>query len=631
MRKNLLLLFAGLLLAAGYLNAQVLYSDDFESYTAGTGISAQEATWWNTWSGNPGAEDPLVSSAYAHDGVQSIQVAGTNDGVIEFADLTTGRYRIEFYIMVPAGTLGYYNIMQNFNPSGVGLIWGMQVFLQDGVMTIDGAGEAAATYNYTPGEWFKVQHFIDLDSDWVDMYINDVLIHAYQWSKGTFNDGSGVNKLDAFDFYAWDNDGAGTPEYYMDNFLIELVETPYPPTNFAYTLENLNDVVLTWEAPTEGTPESYSIARDGVVIGTTTELTLTDVGVYPNTYEYSLLAYYGTSSGYSAPQPLEVFIEGGNERNFVTFEMYTSVLCSYCPYVAQALEELSDEGLNDMAIMEFHGTGLGDDPFTTVATDYRSQYYLQWYDDNESGTLDYPTSVINGTYGIEGTAEDVAQMKELFQYQYDEYKSIPAVYTIETAVQQLTTEPFSFNLDITVEETFPFYTDETRLYIALTETDINYAWMGESQCLFVTRGFFPDETGLATDFSSVNPMTTSMTIPIDASYNVDNCEVIVFLQNITTGQVQQVAKEHLYSVSDVETDNTFNTVVFPNPANEILNIVADENINNIEVINMAGQVVYSENTAKENVQLNVANFSAGLYFVKVYTQDEVTIHKITVE
>ncbi|HOZ31086.1 MAG TPA: hypothetical protein PLL66_09230, partial [Bacteroidales bacterium] len=175
MRKNLLLIFAGLILAVGYLNAQVMYSDDFESYTAGLGIAEQEGNVWDTWNGDPGSEeDPLVSDAYAYQGTQSIQVAGTNDGVIEFADLTTGRYRIEFYIMVPEGKLGYYNIMQNFNPAGTGLVWGMQTMFKDGVMTIDGMGYGAVEHNYTPGTWLKVQHFIDLNSDWVDMYIDDV-------------------------------------------------------------------------------------------------------------------------------------------------------------------------------------------------------------------------------------------------------------------------------------------------------------------------------------------------------------------------------------------------------------------------------------------------------------------------
>jgi thiol-disulfide isomerase/thioredoxin len=629
MRKNLLIMFAGLLLAAGYLNAQVMYSDDFEAFTAGTGIAQQEDTWWNTWNGAPGsAEDPLVSDAFAYSGTNSVKVSGTNDGVIEFADLTTGRYRVEFYLYVPAGRQAYWNIMQNFNSAGTGLKWGMQIFMQNGVMTVDGAGEAAATFNFNHGEWIKVQHFIDLNSDWVDLYVNDQLVHAYQWSKGTFNDGTGINKLDAFNFYAWDEDG--TPEYYMDNFLIEEVETPYPPTNFAYTLENANDVVLTWDAPTEGTPENYSIARNGVVIGSTDQLTFTDVNVYPNTYEYSLLAFYGTSSGYSAPVPLEVIIPGGNPRNYVVYEMFTSILCGYCPYVTQAFDQFVAENVNDMAIIEYHGNGLGEDPFTTVVTDSRDLFYGPLYDVDLDG-FGYPTTIINGTYGMEGTYESVADMKTLFQYYYDEQIAIPSVYTIETSVQQLSTDPYVFNLDVDVEETFPYFEDATILFVSLSESDIAYSWQGQNHLDFVCRGMYPDEYGIQMDFSSVTTYSNSYNISINPSYNVDNCEIVVFLQNMETGHIQQVAKEKLFSVSEVETDLSFNTVVFPNPANEVIYIVADENINNIEVLNLAGQIVTSELVSADKFQLNVSDFSTGVYFIKVYTNNEISVHKIIVE
>lgn len=630
MRKNLLLLFAGLLFAAGYLNAQVLYSDDFESYTAGDGIALQEGNWWDTWTGDPGSEeDPIVSDAYAYQGTKSVQVAGTNDGVIEFADLTTGRYRIEFYIMVPEGKLGYYNIMQNFNPAGTGLVWGMQTMFKDGVMTIDGMGYGAVTYNYTPGTWFKVQHFIDLNSDWVDMYIDDVLVHAYQWSKGVSGTGT-LNKLDAFDFFAWDDEGTGTPEYYMDNFLIEEVETPYPPTNFAYTLENQNDVVLTWDAPTEGTPESYSIARDGVVIGTTTELTLTDINVYPNTYEYSLLAFYGTSSGYSAPQPLEVIIPGGNERDLVMFEIFTSVNCQYCPIAAGAMAEFIEDG-NAAAAIEYHISNFGADPFSNISSDAREDYYMPFYDEESDGSLGYPGVIFNGEAAIEGALADVATMKELYTYYYEEQKSKPSVYTLNTWVEPISTNPYVFNLHIDATETLPYFTEEMRLIVSLTETNIAYDWQTESQLDFVNRNMYPDANGTVLDFSVETTYSTVIPVTIDETYAVDNCELVIYIQKWDDGFIQQANKIGLYTFTDVNIANNFATTVFPNPANEVLNIIAPETISNIEVLNMAGQIVYTENSSKENTQLNVSDFSAGIYFVKVYTNSEISVHKIVVE
>jgi hypothetical protein len=631
MRKNLLFILATLLLSVGYLNAQVMYSDDFESYTAGSGIADQEGVWWNTWSGTPGStEDPTVSSAYAFAGVNSIMVSGVNDGVIEFPDYTTGRYRIEFYIMVPEGKLGYYNIMQNFVPSGTGLVWGMQVMLKNGIMTIDGAGYGAVEYNYTPGTWFKVQHFIDLNSDWVDMYIDDQLVHAYQWSKGVAGTGT-LNKLDAFDFYAWDDNGSGTPEYYMDNFLIEQVETPYPAVNFAYTIENANDVVLTWEAPTTGTPESYSIARDGVVVGTTTDLTFTDIGVYPNIYDYTLLAFYGTSSGYSAPVgPLNVEIAGGNARDLVMYEIFTSVNCGYCPIAAGAMAEVVADG-NDVAAIEYHISNFGADPFSIVSSDAREDYYEPFYDAASDGSLGYPGVIFNGEAAIEGALTDVAAMKELYMLYYNEQKSKPSVYTLNTWVEPMSTDPYTFNLHIDVAETFPYFTEEMRLIVALTETNIAYDWQTESQLDFVNRSMYPDANGTVLDFSVEPTYSTIIPVTIDPSYVVDNCELVIFIQKWDDGFIQQARKVELFTFVNADISKTFATTVFPNPANDLLNIIAPENINKIEVLNMAGQVISVLNSDSNNTNIEVSGFSTGVYFVKVYTQNQVTTHKVVVE
>lgn len=81
-----------------------------------------------------------------------MKVSGSNDGVIKLNDLTSGRYRVEFYMYVPAGKVGYYNVLQDFN--GSNSKWGIQIYFQNGVGTIDGNGEAAASFNFNHGEWF---------------------------------------------------------------------------------------------------------------------------------------------------------------------------------------------------------------------------------------------------------------------------------------------------------------------------------------------------------------------------------------------------------------------------------------------------------------------------------------------
>lgn len=620
MKKHLLILIS-LILGINYINAQVLYYDDFESYTVGNGIAVECSQWWNTWDGTPGsAKDPKVSDAQAYSGTKSVQVSNGNDGVIDFGGRTTGRYRVEFYLYIPDGRQAYWNIMQQFNPSTTGPenIWGLQVFLKNGTMSIDGNGQAAVTYPYTSGEWMKIQHFIDLNSDWVDFYVNGELVHAYQWSKGTFGTG-GMNQLGAFDFYGWDE--GGTCEYYMDDFLIEEVETPYPPTNFSYTIENGNDVVLTWNAPTEGTPVHYSIARNGSIISTTTETTVTDLNVFPNTYQYSLLAFYGESIGYSASVNLDVTIAGGVERNFVVYEMFTGTWCGSCPIPAQAIAQTQAEG-KKVAVMKFH-TG---DSFETPATVNRENYYGNIFEPIEG----VPASVINGTQFLSGAASTVAAQKEYFEYLYNEYIDDPAVYTIELATEIISENPYKCKLTVNAVETFEYYDDEMRLMIALTETNIPYSWGGLSTVDNAVRAMYPDANGTVI-FDSGTTYSGEFEITPASNYVINKCEIVAFIQRRSTGEIQQVNKIALPEPSNIENNITKSLSIYPNPASDIVKVNSEENINYIEILNISGQIVSFENVNTNNAEINISNLSSGVYFIKVYTANDVTTQKLIVE
>jgi uncharacterized repeat protein (TIGR01451 family) len=72
-------------------------------------------------------------------------------------------------------------------------------------------------------------------------------------------------------------------------------------------------------------------------------------------------------------------------------------------------------------------------------------------------------------------------------------------------------------------------------------------------------------------------------------------------------------------------DDTNQLKVFPNPANEILNInLQNNNIENCIITNALGQMVYSsanEINANHKIQLNISHLSAGVYFVKVSAGD----------
>ena len=73
-----------------------------------------------------------------------------------------------------------------------------------------------------------------------------------------------------------------------------------------------------------------------------------------------------------------------------------------------------------------------------------------------------------------------------------------------------------------------------------------------------------------------------------------------------------------------------NTVVFPNPAKDVLNINSTANINRVEVYNMMGQMVGMYNVNDMNAQINTTNFSNGVYTVKIATENGTTTKKFTV-
>jgi len=70
--------------------------------------------------------------------------------------------------------------------------------------------------------------------------------------------------------------------------------------------------------------------------------------------------------------------------------------------------------------------------------------------------------------------------------------------------------------------------------------------------------------------------------------------------------------------------------IYPNPATDNLFVKSDFTINSIELLNYTGQAVYNHpNISEKTVQVNVANLTAGIYFVKITTVAGTKTIKIT--
>jgi len=71
--------------------------------------------------------------------------------------------------------------------------------------------------------------------------------------------------------------------------------------------------------------------------------------------------------------------------------------------------------------------------------------------------------------------------------------------------------------------------------------------------------------------------------------------------------------------------------LYPNPANNVVNIVSTDEIRTIEVLNYTGQKIYETNDVNLKVtKLDVASYSAGTYLIKITTMSGIKTTKITV-
>ncbi|MBP5206775.1 MAG: hypothetical protein J6Z44_08305, partial [Bacteroidales bacterium] len=110
--KKILLSLMFVFAATSLMFAQtVVFSDNFDSYTAGSHL-AQSNSAWTTWSNAPGgAEDGVISTAQAVSTPNSLYISGSNDQVYPFGNYTTGHYTLTFNYYVPStGNGAYFNI-----------------------------------------------------------------------------------------------------------------------------------------------------------------------------------------------------------------------------------------------------------------------------------------------------------------------------------------------------------------------------------------------------------------------------------------------------------------------------------------------------------------------------------------
>jgi hypothetical protein len=119
------------------------------------------------------------------------------------------------------------------------------------------------------------------------------------------------------------------------------------------------------------------------------------------------------------------------------------------------------------------------------------------------------------------------------------------------------------------------------------------------------------------------------TVNINGNYAGQNVYVAFRNHNTEDIFLMRIDDISVTALTGVES-HELNTTIFPNPANNVLNINANCNINRVEVYNMMGQMIGTYDVNDVNTQISTTALANGVYTVKIATENGTTTKKFTV-
>jgi hypothetical protein len=204
---------------------------------------------------------------------------------------------------------------------------------------------------------------------------------------------------------------------------------------------------------------------------------------------------------------------------------------------------------------------------------------------------------------------------------------------------------------------------ENDQFLALDFVNNHCGWAGGFNVDATTNGMFKF-IGLLDPNSVLSPVTNLVAQPIDnnvsltwtapatlpLSYNIyrndtllTNTTSLAYNDSPVANGPQNYCVTAVYDLG--ESAKTCTTVwltvgipntdeaaykVYPNPATEIINVVAPVKFSEVRIINNVGQVVYRNTNAGTNLRILTAGFTPGMYIMQIYTGKQLISKKISI-
>jgi hypothetical protein len=310
-------------------------------------------------------------------------------------------------------------------------------------------------------------------------------------------------------------------------------------------------------------------------------------------------------------------------RDKVVLEIGTGTWCTYCPGAAMGAEDMIENGHN-VAVVEYHSGG-GGDPFINTFSDARCVYY---------GISGFPTAYFDGVLNFVGGSHTVSMYSNYLPL-FNQRQPIKSAFSIEMSADH-TGNNYQLRVTVTKHARIPY--QNMALIMALTESNIAYAWQGQTMVHHAERLMAPNQNGTVLDFSTGDVQTVNLNFTRNANWVLNELEVVAFVQNLNDKEILQGTKAMLDSLPTSGIDDDM--VILPqatqlknnypnpfNPATKIAYSLKESGMVKLEIFNMLGQKVKTLVDAYTNAGEHSAIWdgrdntgspaASGTYFVKL--------------
>ena len=224
-------------------------------------------------------------------------------------------------------------------------------------------------------------------------------------------------------------------------------------------------------------------------------------------------------------------------RECVLFELFTGVNCPYCPAAANAVAQMLNEELA-IAPVGYHTSAFSTNLYYTNETNARASYY---------GINSYPTLKADGVTGVSGGGNASETMYNYYINYYNQRINVASPFTIDLSYEPV--DGSTCRVNCVVNQVGECNGSDVRVFIALTQCNINVSWQGMQGLHHVCRDMIPTQTG--TPFTGPT-MTISETF--EMNWPKEDCYLTAWVQNYSgsTREVYQAVR--MSTVLDLDYD-----------------------------------------------------------------------------